>query len=240
MNEKCIEFLENYQKHYKEVPHYMEPENPICIIVNCCNSKDNIKTKTEAINRYAGEDFNMLRTLKFGDINHPEYKRDKFDLYILSAQYGLIPYTALIDKYNITFNNLTDTELEEISSQLNIRNDIDKVLSKYKQVFILLGDKYRKTLNLKIPFNTEAELVYFELDKNVGTLNAIKSSKIYPIKFTEDLVKIFKTVLINVKMKTIFSLFQAYPNYDFIDNSSLINLFIESKRNTKKISIWDK
>ena len=69
----------------------------------------------------------------------------KLDYYILSAQYGLIPYSTLIEKYNVTFNDLSNTELKELASYLHIREDLDKILDNYKQVYLLLGDKYRKT-----------------------------------------------------------------------------------------------
>ena len=44
--------------------------------------------------------------------------------------------------------------------------------------------------------------------------------------------------MINIKMAIIMELFLKYPNYEFLQDSSIIEKFIEDKKNTKPNTLF--
>jgi len=76
---------------------------------------------------------------------------NQIDLYILSAGYGLIPEDKIIAPYNVTFAEMTSSQIKQLSKSLDIRTELVNILPKYDMVFFLLGDDYLRALDLNPP-----------------------------------------------------------------------------------------
>lgn len=72
------------------------------------------------------------------------------DVVILSAGYGLIPENKNIVPYSVTFNEMKASEIDEWAKFLNINQTFQQIISNYDLIFILLGEKYLRTLSLPV------------------------------------------------------------------------------------------
>lgn len=79
--------------------------------------------------------------------------KEVLDLFIVSAGYGLIQEDKQIVPYEVTFNSMSSSGIKEWSQKLHIHEDLNKVIAKYDLVFMLLGDKYLRAVNM--PFVSE-------------------------------------------------------------------------------------
>lgn len=71
------------------------------------------------------------------------------DLHILSAGYGLVPADRKLAPYEVTFQGMKVKELRAWADQLNVPEDVSKLLAtKYDLALLLLGDSYLKAANL--------------------------------------------------------------------------------------------
>ena len=75
------------------------------------------------------------------------------DLFIVSAGYGLIREDKQIVPYEVTFNNMNSSGIKEWSQKLHIHEDLNNVITNYDLVFMLLGDKYLRAVEM--PFDSE-------------------------------------------------------------------------------------
>ena len=224
-SDKIAKFLETYKKYYLKVSHYKKPESDICIIVNCCKNKKLDKSLLPAYLRYCGRETTLITDLK-------TIYNKKIDVYIISAQYGLIPYDEKIEYYNQTFNNLDIYALKQIVPELHIREDIDKIFNEYKYNFLCLSNKYLATLDLRHPFMTENNIISFALEKNKDTYNEILAKNKFIIDFQKDYLKYFKKYNgICIKGGIINEVFLKYKDYEFKDNLNLINDLILDFKN---------
>ena len=82
-----------------------------------------------------------------------------------------------MDFYDKSFNDISTNDIYNLRNDLTIREQFEKLLSKYKTIFLCLGDKYLRTLNLKIPFETTCNIINIELSKYKGTRLQIKNNK---------------------------------------------------------------
>ena len=75
-----------------------------------------------------------------------------FDLYVLSAGYGLIPADGKIQKYNVTFAKKTSHQKEEMARELKLKQNFDTILNQgYKLIILRLGNDYIQALNSVAP-----------------------------------------------------------------------------------------
>lgn len=208
-----IAFLESYDHSY--APHYMTPKNDVCIITSCCKRKTNFDMDVCAIDRYDGAEINILKRLR---------KYLNFDLYIISAKFGLIPETAKIPSYEKSFKELTGTQIENICESLQIRPDFERVIEGYKVVILMLGDKYIKTLNPKKKLENQNPIVYFSLDKNVGTKNELQLANGIELRMNTDyLIKKYKHYgSICLKGGILYEYFKQHDQSLFLLNPEII------------------
>ncbi len=69
--------------------------------------------------------------------------KDKVDLHVLSAGYGVIPEDRMVPPYETTFATMKTKELRDWADSLNVPEDFRKtVVWKYDLGLILLGDNY--------------------------------------------------------------------------------------------------
>lgn len=71
--------------------------------------------------------------------------------YFVSAGFGLVEEQEELPPYEVTFNEMSTTEIDEWTTELNLHNDITSVLSgedPFDIIFIPLGEKYYESINL--------------------------------------------------------------------------------------------
>ncbi|WP_248908172.1 DUF6884 domain-containing protein [Halocatena marina] len=95
----------------------------------------------QAVRRLSSEGYNVTR-------------------YFISAGFGLVSENEALPPYEVTFNSMRVNEIRERSARLNIKEDVEKVLSEYDYdlVFFALGSDYYTSIDIdqmvqKIPPN---------------------------------------------------------------------------------------
>lgn len=223
--ERRTRFLNSYK--YKPI-NIQDTTNSIAIINTCCHSKIDTDESIKASQLYIGREFNIVNRIK---------QEHNFDHYIISAKYGLINSDELINNYDKTFLDLTLQDIDAINPILGIRNNLDQIISsnKYQIIFLVLGNQYMRTLQLKKPIMSNKPIITFLLDKNDETHQILKGENVYNLKLnTLKMIDQFENYgAIDLKMGIIEQLFKQYPKYDFIENPKLISEFInkEKKKN---------
>ena len=210
-------FIENYKKHYPAVSHYQQPKSKIAIILNCCKVKDLTQDPIPCYLRYKGKDFNIIYDLI--------YKENRIvDVYIISAQYGLIPLEEKILNYNVAFNDLKEEEIKNLSNQFHIREDLEKVLNNHSIAFILFGKRYGYALDIENELNTDCTVVAFGKDmmKTLKCKNKIEID--VNINKLAKKVKGYRSA--NAKTFVIAEFLKRYSDEEIIEDNSIINKFI--------------
>ena len=136
--------------------------------------KDLLRAREEELGQYKTKAIDMYKGLQHTNIiegvdqlrNH----NIPVDVAIISAGYGLLLENDLIVPYEVTFNNMNSTELKEWSSYLNITQDVNELIKDYDIIFIMLGNKYLKALDLPLQTNMTQVIYYFENRKEDAQL----------------------------------------------------------------------
>lgn len=115
-----------------------------------------LKKKEEELNEYkckAAEMYTGMQHLRLMEgINslRKKYGNEILDLYVVSAGYGLIHEDKEIVPYEVTFNTMNANGINEWSKKIQIHQSLDEIINEYDLVFILLGDKYLRAVNLPL------------------------------------------------------------------------------------------
>lgn len=128
-------------------------KNKYLLITSCSKRKKNINSKIQAINRYDGTVFKIIKKMMSEKI-FPE----AVDILIVSAKYGLIKSTDKIEYYDELMNNNKIKVLKP-----NVMQSISKILKKtdYNEIFINLGKNYIRLLNGFEKFvNSNCKIIY--------------------------------------------------------------------------------
>lgn len=104
------------------------------LIVSCCQAK--LEGSHKAIDIYQGKSYKLIRK---------ESLLDVVDVWILSAQYGLIHSSEVIDWYELKMNEKRSLELIDMGNHNRIDNEI----------YIYGGKLYRDVLNSYFDNTTE-------------------------------------------------------------------------------------
>lgn len=210
----------------------IESNNQIAIINSCSLSKIETSTPVKASQLYIGKEFNILKRLK---LNH------NFDHYIISAKYGLISSEELILPYDKTFLDLTLHDIDAISPELKIREHLELIINsgKYKMIFLILGNQYMRTLQLKKPLLNDIPIITFLLDKNSETHQILKGENIYNFKLdTAKMIKRFENYgAIDLKMGIIEQTFKHYDEQELIKNPKIIKDFLNKGKKLNSLFI---
>ncbi|MEB3311644.1 MAG: tRNA-guanine transglycosylase DpdA [Snowella sp.] len=126
------------------------------------------------------------------------FGQENVDLMILSAGYGLISEDKMIVPYEVTFNNLKSGELDKWAKVLNIRDDFEKAIVNYDLVFILLGERYLRSLALPVVTNPEQTLIFLASGKSDRYIPPL-SAKIFKILLSNDEARQFSFPLVGLK-----------------------------------------
>ena len=141
-----------------------------------------------------------------------------------------------MDFYDKSFNDISTNDIYNLRNDLKIREQFEKLLSKYKAIFLCLGDKYLRTLNLKIPFETTCNIINIELSKYKGTRLQIKNHKkdIYRLEIPFSELDNSDCSTITAKGKLIEKIFNTLSEDDIINNyEKLRDIKIEYKKEHK-------
>ena len=94
------------------------------------------------------------------------FKDVVFDVGIVSAGYGLVSEEKMIAPYEVTFNNMKNSEIIPWSRFLNIHNDLEELIKGYDLVFFLLGEKYLRAIELPFKNIDLSKRLIFLASKN--------------------------------------------------------------------------
>jgi Queuine tRNA-ribosyltransferase len=112
-----------------------------------------------------------LRLMEGMNILRQNRVAETIDLSILSAAYGLIGEDEKIVPYEVTFNTMKSEEVDCWATTLNIHADFEKKTQEYDLIFVLLGEKYLRSLKLPIN-NREGQSTIFLT--STGSLKYLK------------------------------------------------------------------
>lgn len=154
MRKEAEEFLQDYKGEERE----FIKKNNRAVIVSCSGTKTGEAELIPAVDRYIGKEFNEFK------ITADTYN---LDLYVVSAQWGLISGDFKIPKYEKTFNSIPLTCIDEIIEELHIRQNLDKLLKMgYEDIYICIGQQYLRTLDYTKPLETDSNVIIFSTEKN--------------------------------------------------------------------------
>lgn len=85
---------------------------------------------------------------------------EAIQIQILSAGYGLIPEEQVIVPYEVTFNSMKGSEVDQWAQSLNIHTDFEQILQGYDLVFVLLGDNYLRAVQLPVNTRSDQTLIF--------------------------------------------------------------------------------
>ena len=124
-------------------PQISEVSPNEALILPCGAGKDPAACALEASKRYTGPMWQEARKAMGGSENIPKFLEEGgVDLYILSAEHGLIPADQLIEPYD---TELTPQRLEEIKGDKSLTQTIRNTFAKYDPEKIRLGTPKRYT-----------------------------------------------------------------------------------------------
>lgn len=82
------------------------------------------------------------------------------DVAILSAGYGLISEDKEIAPYSVTFNDMKAKDLDEWAKFLNIHSAFESKIAADDLIFVLLGEKYLRSLSLPVLSHDRQTLIF--------------------------------------------------------------------------------
>ena len=136
---------------------------PNLLTMDDFKSKDLLRTREQELEQYQTKAIDMYKGLQHTNIidgvNQLRIHDIPVDVAIISAGYGLLLENDMIVPYEVTFNNMKSTELNEWSSYLNITHDVNELIKSYDIILVMLGNKYLKVLE---PLQTSMnQVTYF-------------------------------------------------------------------------------
>ncbi len=110
-----------------------------CLILGCTQSKNSSEKPLPAIERYDGPTFRVLR--KF--LNEAPSALQDIELYVLSAQHGLISGAKQIENYDL---RMTQEQADLLNKKVLER--FSKVMAKpFAEVFVMLSGSYLQAMD---------------------------------------------------------------------------------------------
>ncbi|MEA5506970.1 tRNA-guanine transglycosylase DpdA [Halotia wernerae UHCC 0503] len=107
-----------------------------------------------------------LRLMEGVDILRSDFGKEVVDVKIISAGYGLIPEDKVIVPYSVTFNSMKSDEISSWANFIGIHKDFQEAVIGYDLVFVLLGDKYIRALNLPIETHPKQTFIFLASNKS--------------------------------------------------------------------------
>jgi hypothetical protein len=101
-----------------------------------------------AIEMYTGTHYRLVR--EGMEQVWRKWGRTSFDMFILSAGYGLLPPEEEIIPYDVTFDKLDATTYAQWVAELRIREEVVQLVSEAHLAFFLLNGRYLTALGLPL------------------------------------------------------------------------------------------
>lgn len=215
-------------------------QNPSCLQ---SRTEELAEYITEASLMYTG--MQHLRVMEGVEILRSYSKKLVVDVAILSAGYGLISEDQAIAPYAVTFNDMKAKDLDEWAKFLDIRSAFEKKIASYDLIFVLLGEKYLRSLSLPILSHDQQTLIFLASHSSKKYIKEI-SAKTFVLPLNNAEAKqysyglvglkgfLFKQFTIAVTKEKAQLLQKIYQNPDCF--KKIINSQINTK-NTKELAI---
>jgi hypothetical protein len=161
-----------------------------------------------------------LRLMEGVNLLREKFGQEIIDVAIISAGYGLITETTKIVPYEVTFNNKSVAEINEISSFLNIHEGVEELIANYDVIFVLLSKNYLISLQLPIITKPEQMLFFFCSQETLTYLKGLKG-KIFGFPLSNQSAKYYQYGLVGLK-GFLFKKFAQAVSY----NQDLLSIFL--------------
>ncbi|MDY6785793.1 MAG: hypothetical protein SW833_25120 [Cyanobacteriota bacterium] len=153
--------------------------------------------KCAAGQMYAG--LQHLRVMEGVSILRKALGNECVDVAILSAGYGLISEHQEIIPYEVTFNTFRQSrEVDEWANFLEIHERFEKKIASYELVFVLLGNKYLRSLSLPVT-TRENQTVIFLASKSSASAIPILAARTFIMPLTLAEAKRYSYGLVGLK-----------------------------------------
>ncbi len=127
-----------------------------------------------------------LRVMEGVNILRSRFGKEAVSVKIISAGYGLIPEDRVIVPYSITFNLMKSNEICSWADFLGIHEAFKQAVVGYDLVFVLLGDKYLRALNLPVETHTNQTFIFFASNKSINYIDSGKAkSEVFTLSNTD-------------------------------------------------------
>nr|DAE47697.1 MAG TPA: YaaA [Bacteriophage sp.] len=210
--ERLEDFKSKYDWNYCN--HFMPPKHKTLVIVGCSKEKNLDSGDLPVLERYLGDE--IIRVKKLKEVLD-------FDLYILSAKYGLIPETSKVPYYDLSFNDLQTKEIRKLRNFLKIRETFEKIASYYDTIFLVMGKRYMYTLDFKEEINSDAFIVGFTTSEVDGAIRDFKVKNGLKINIkNSEWDRILKTHkgcnMLNARASILYDYFKDHSIEEFRNN----------------------
>lgn len=115
------------------------------------------------------------RVMEGVDILRSRFGQETVDVKIISAGYGLISENRDIVPYSVTFNSMKSNEVDSWADFLGIHNAFEQAIIGYDLVFVLLGEKYLRTLKLPVETDSKQTFIFLASDKSINYIDSGKA-----------------------------------------------------------------
>lgn len=123
-----------------------------CLILSCSQSKNTLLQPLPAIQRYSGPSYQVLNRF----LREQSQEASNLDIYILSAQYGLIRSNTPISYYDQKMNPTNAIALQQHVSHI-FQQEI--LPAKYAEIFVSMGKTYLLAINSLPVMNEYTKLI---------------------------------------------------------------------------------
>ena len=150
-------------------------------------------------------------------------KKDRVELHVLSAGYGVIPESRLVAPYETTFATMKTKELRDWADALKVPEDFRKTVEgKYDLGLILLGDNYLQACAVDASIKFGGPTLLFCGTGMAKKLPTLKNVRVVPISNPE--AKRFSCGLVGLKGELAARLLKGIG-----DNPAVLNRLMDPK-----------
>jgi hypothetical protein len=150
-------------------------------------------------------------------------KKDRVELHVLSAGYGVIPESRLVAPYETTFATMKTKELRDWADALKVPEDFRKTVEgKYDLGLILLGDNYLQACAVDASIKFGGPTLLFCGTAMAKKLPTLKHVRVVPISNPE--AKRFSCGLVGLKGELAARLLKGIG-----DNPAVLNRLMDPK-----------
>jgi hypothetical protein len=153
-----------------------------------------------------------LRTMEGVNLLRQSFGREVVDVKILSAGYGLISEDKKIVPYQVTFNTMKGYEFDEWVQFMEVHQAVEKAIFDYDLIFILLGDKYLRSLRLPIKIKPSQTLIFLTSKASASYIPK-GDAKLFSMPLSNAEASLFRCGLVGLKGH-LFNLFAKSANLE--------------------------